>query len=214
VDARGGGVWGIVVAAGSGDRFGAPKQFCDLAGMRVVDRALVPVVEVCDGVVLVLPPGVEWDGVGIPVVGGDSRSASVRAGLARVPPEADVVVVHDAARPLAPRALFDAVIAALRSGVDGAVPAIPMSDTMKRVVDGRVVETVQREGVMVVQTPQAFRAEVLRRAHSAGGDATDDAAFVEGSGGRVVVVPGDPRNIKITGPTDLVIAAALLEKQQ
>lgn len=208
---EGGGVWGIVVAAGSGDRFGAPKQFCDLAGLRVVDRALLPVSRVCDGVVVVLPADVAWDGVGIPVVGGNSRSASVRAGLARVPPDADVVVVHDAARPLAPRALFDAVIAALQSGVDAAVPAIPVSDTMKRVVDGRVVETVPREGVVVVQTPQAFRAEVLRRAHSSGGDATDDAAFVEASGGNVVVVPGDPRNIKITDPTDLLIAAALLD---
>ena len=206
-----GGVWGIVVAAGRGDRFGQPKQFCDLAGTRVVDRALAHVARVCDGAIVVLPPGCAWDGVGTPVEGGATRSASVRHGLAAVPEAAEVVVVHDAARPLAPRALFDAVVAAVRAGADAAVPAVPVRDTLKRVEGDRVVATVDREHLVAVQTPQAFRAGALRAAHARGADATDDAALVEAAGGRVVVVPGDPRNLKITEPIDLAVAAALLD---
>jgi 2-C-methyl-D-erythritol 4-phosphate cytidylyltransferase len=205
------GVWGIVVAAGRGDRFGQPKQFCDLAGTRVVDRALAHVVCVCDGTIVALPSGCAWDGEGTPVEGGATRSDSVRHGLAAVPDDADVVVVHDAARPLAPRALFDAVIAAVREGADAAVPAVPVRDTLKRVDGDRVVATVERAQLVAVQTPQAFRASVLRAAHARGDDATDDAALVEAAGGRVVVVPGDPRNLKITEPVDLAVAAALLD---
>ena len=208
-----GGVWGIVVAAGRGDRFGAPKQFCELAGMRVVDHALRSLTPACAGVVLVLPSGVEWEGapVAAAVAGGDTRSDSVRAGLDAVPETAAVVVVHDAARPLATRALFDAVIDAVQRGADAAIPGLPVTDTVKRVDGTHAVETVDRAHLVTVQTPQAFRADVLRRVHSAGGDATDDAAFVEASGGTVVVVPGESRNIKITDPTDLLIAAALLD---
>jgi 2-C-methyl-D-erythritol 4-phosphate cytidylyltransferase len=205
------GVWGIVVAAGRGDRFGKAKQFCDLAGTRVVDRALVPLAQVCDGVIVVLPPGIAWSGPGIPAEGGATRSESVRSGLARIPDSAQVVLVHDAARPLASRALFDAVIAAVRDGADAAVPSIPVADTLKRVEGDLVVGTVDREQLVAVQTPQAFRASVLRAVHAQGGEATDDAALVEASGGHVVVVPGDPRNLKITDPDDLVIAAALLD---
>jgi 2-C-methyl-D-erythritol 4-phosphate cytidylyltransferase len=208
-----GGVWGIVVAAGRGDRFGAPKQFCELAGMRVVDHALRSLGRACAGVIVVLPPGVEWDGapVAAAVTGGDTRSDSVRAGLSAVPDTADVVVVHDAARPLATRALFDAVIDAVQRGADAAIPGLPVTDTVKRVDGTQVEATVDRAHLVTVQTPQAFRADVLRRVHSAGGDATDDAALVEASAGKVVVVPGEPRNIKITDPTDLLIAAALLD---
>jgi len=208
-----GGVWGIVVAAGRGDRFGAPKQFCELAGMRVVDHALVALTRVCAGVVLVLPSGVEWEGAPVAAVvpGGDTRSDSVRAGLDAVPETAGVVVVHDAARPLATRALFDAVIEAVQRDADAAIPGLPVADTVKRVDGTQVVETVDRAHLVTVQTPQAFRADVLRRVHSAGGDATDDAALVEASGGKVVVVPGEPSYIKITDPTDLLVAAALLD---
>ena len=124
--------------------------------------------------------------------GGATRSESVRAGLAAVPPDAEVVVVHDAARPLATAALFDAVIDAVRAGADGAVPGLPVADTLKRVDDVRVIETVDRVGLVAVQTPQAFRAGVLRAAHAPAADATDDAALVEALGGTVVVVPGDP----------------------
>jgi 2-C-methyl-D-erythritol 4-phosphate cytidylyltransferase len=207
-----GAVWGIVVAAGSGSRFGAPKQFADLAGLRVVDRSVVSATDACDAVVLVAPAGCEWDGppVGVVVVGGATRSASVRAGLAAVPDDAEVVVVHDAARPLASTALFRAVIDAVRAGADGAIPAVAVPDTLKRVDGADVLETVAREELVIAQTPQAFRTDVLRAAHAAAGDASDDAALVERRGGKVVVVPGDPANRKITTPTDLVIAAASL----
>ena len=103
------------------------------------------------------------------------------------------------------------MIAAVRAGADGAVPGIPVADTLKRVDGERVAGTVDRAQLVAVQTPQAFRASVLRAAHASGDDATDDAALVEVVGGRVMVVPGDPRNLKITDPADLVIAAALLQ---
>jgi 2-C-methyl-D-erythritol 4-phosphate cytidylyltransferase len=206
------GVWGIVVAAGRGDRFGKPKQFCDLAGRRVVDYSLSTMTAVCDAVVLVLPADVTGDGepVAAVVQGGATRSESVRAGLRAVPDVAEVVVIQDAARPLASRALFDAVIAAVRAGADAAVPAIPVADTLKRVAGDRVTGTVDRAQLVAVQTPQAFRASVLRAAHASADEATDDAALVEAVGGRVVVVSGDPRNRKITDPADLEIAEALL----
>jgi 2-C-methyl-D-erythritol 4-phosphate cytidylyltransferase len=211
-------VWGIVVGAGRGDRFRQgphrePKQFCTLAGVRVVDYACALLLAVSDGVVVVLPSGVAWEGdsMVVAVEGGATRADSVRAGLAAVPGDADIVLVHDAARPLATRALCDAVVAAVRDGADAAVPAVPISDTVKRVEGSRVVETVDRSDLVSVQTPQAFRASVLRGAHASGGDATDDAALVESTGGTVAVVAGDPRNIKITTPDDLVVATALIE---
>jgi 2-C-methyl-D-erythritol 4-phosphate cytidylyltransferase len=205
-------VWGIVVAGGSGSRFGAPKQFADLAGVRVVDRSVVAATGACDSVVLVVPADCAWDGppVAVVVTGGATRSESVRSGLAAVPGDADVVVVHDAARPLASTSLFGAVIDAVRAGADGAIPAVAVPDTLKRVDGADVVGTVARDELVIAQTPQAFRADVLRAAHAAGGDASDDAALVERHGGKVVVVPGDPANRKITTPTDLVIAAASL----
>lgn len=162
----------------------------------------------CDEVIVVLPPGRDWEGPPMTAVvsGGDSRSDSVRAGLAAVPEEAEIVVVHDAARPLAPASLFAAVIAAVRAGADGAVPALPVADTIKQVEGNRVVATLRREGLVAVQTPQAFRAEALRAAHATAPMATDDAALVEVGGGRVVVVSGDPDNVKITTPRDLTWA--------
>jgi 2-C-methyl-D-erythritol 4-phosphate cytidylyltransferase len=203
---------GIVVAAGSGLRFGVPKQFETVAGARLVDRAVAAVADACDDVVLVLPAGVAWDGrpVAATVPGGSTRSASVRAGLDAVAGSAAVVVVHDAARPLAPPALFEAVIDAVRAGADAAVPCLPITDTVKRVDGDHVVGTIARDALVAVQTPQAFRTGALRDAHTSGGEATDDAALVEAAGGRVLVVPGDPRNFKITTPADLVVAAALL----
>jgi len=204
--------WGIVVAGGTGSRFGVPKQFEIVAGARLVDRAVDAVTAVCDEVVVVLPAGIAWDGrpVAATVPGGSSRSASVRAGLDAVASSAAVVVVHDAARPLAPPALFEAVIGAVRAGADAAVPGLAIPDTVKRVDNDHVVETVARDGLRAVQTPQAFRTDVLRAAHTTGGEATDDAALVEAAGGRVVIVPGDPRNLKVTTPADLALAAALL----
>jgi len=209
-----GGVGAVVVAAGRGDRFGAPKQFCVLHGVRLVDRAVSACAAVSDEVVVVLPPGTEWDGppVAAAVEGGDTRSASVRAGLAALHGDHEIVIVHDAARPLATRTLFDAVVAAVRAGADAAVPGVAVADTLKRVEGGRVAETVDRRGLVAVQTPQAFRADALRAAHATGGDATDDAALVEAAGGVVVVVSGEATNFKVTEPADLERAAALLDQ--
>jgi len=209
-----GSVWAIVVAGGGGARFGGPKQFDDLHGRRVLDWALAAARAACDGVVLVVPAdrlAAEDPPPGASVVaGGATRSASVRAGLAAVPADAEMVVVHDAARPLAGAELFERTVAAVRAGADAAIPGVPVTDTIKRVEGGRVVETVDRSRLVAVQTPQAFRAEVLRRAHGGEREATDDAALVEAMGGRVVVVDGDVRNLKLTSPDDLVVARALL----
>ncbi|HEY8217143.1 MAG TPA: 2-C-methyl-D-erythritol 4-phosphate cytidylyltransferase [Acidimicrobiia bacterium] len=206
----------IVVAAGLGERFGAPKQFLVAGSARLVDHAVTAAGAVCDEVVVVLPPGRAWDGadVAASVDGGATRSASVRAGLAAADPEAEIVVVHDAARALATPALFELVIDAVRAGADGAVPAVPVADTLKRVTGDRVVGTVDRAELVAVQTPQAFRAGCLRAAHTAGDDATDDAALVEAAGGTVVVVAGDPRNVKITTVADLAVVEALLAEAE
>jgi 2-C-methyl-D-erythritol 4-phosphate cytidylyltransferase len=207
-------VWAIVVAAGRGDRFGAPKQFCELAGVRVVDRSVAVAAQACDAVVVVLPEGVAWDGppVAAVVTGGATRSASVRAGLDAVSDAAEIVVVHDAARPLATAALYRSVIRAIRDGADGAIPAVTIGDTVKQVDRARVIATVDREHLVAVQTPQGFRADRLREAHRGAGDASDDAALLEATGARVVIVPGDLTNIKITAPFDLVVARALVEQ--
>jgi len=208
--------WAIVVAGGSGARFGGPKQFTVLGGRRVVDWAVLAAAAACEGVILVLPE----DEVGrvaldvqpdVVVAGGATRSASVRAGLAQVPEGVDAVIVHDAARPLAHPGLFSAVLQALVDGADGAVAAVPVADTLKRVGDDRlVVETVDRSGLWAVQTPQGFRLDVLRAAHAGEPEATDDAGLVEANGGRVVVVPGDRRNLKVTDPADLDLLEGLM----
>lgn len=201
-----------MVAAGAGTRFGAPKQFVPLRGARVAHHAVAAAGAACDDVVVVLPPGTDWDGprVTAAVVGGDTRSESVRRGLAALPIGVEVVVVHDAARPLAAASLFRAVIAAVENGADGAVPAVSVADTVKRVQGDRIVETIDRDGLVSVQTPQAFGAEALRRAHEGDPEATDDAVLVEALGGDVRVVDGDPRNLKITTAMDLEFAMALL----
>src|SRR5262245_28574338 len=204
-----GSVWVIVVAAGSGRRFGGAKQYETLAGRRVLDWSLDAARAAGDGVVLVVAPersGDDEHGADAVVVGADTRSGSVRAGLALVPDDADVVVVHDGARPLADADTFAAVVAAARSGADAAVPGVPLSDTVRT----RTGEPIDRDQLVAVQTPQAFGAAVLRRAHAGGLESTDDASLVEAAGGKVVVVDGSPRNIKITHRTDLAVAEALL----
>jgi 2-C-methyl-D-erythritol 4-phosphate cytidylyltransferase len=205
--------WAIVVAAGSGSRFGAAKQFARLGRVTVLDRAVAGAREACDGVVVVVADDSQWEPpAGVQTApGGATRSESVRAGLALVPADADVVVVHDAARPLASRALFASVISAVRGGADAAIPAIPVVDTVKRVAEGRVVATVPRADLVLVQTPQAFRTEALRAAHRDRGIDTDDAALVEAGGGTVTVVPGETRNLKLTVTGDLELAQALLD---
>lgn len=205
--------WAIVVAAGGGTRFGAAKQFARLGGASVVDRSVGVAQESCDGVVVVVPADADWTAPPRTRIatGGATRSDSVRAGLALVPDDAEIVIVHDAARPLASRALFDSVVQAIADGADGAVPGLPVADTLKRVVNGEVVETVARDGLVGVQTPQAFRADALRAAHRSFAVDTDDAALVEADGGVVVIVEGERRNLKITIAEDLELAQRLLD---
>ena len=206
-------IWGIVVAGGRGSRFGAAKQFARLGSATVLERSLATTARVCDGVVVALPPGSEWQPRPpvIAVAGGATRADSVRAALAAVPADAEIIVVHDAARPLASPLLFTAVIGVVRAGADAAIPGLAVSDTLKRVDGDRVIETVSRDGLVVVQTPQAFRSDALRRAHATGADGSDDAVLVEQSGGVVRVVSGEARNLKITVPGDLEVAASLIE---
>lgn len=201
-------VWTIVVGGGSGRRFGTAKQYELLGEVRVIDRSVAVAREVSAGVVTVVPPE-DADAEGA-VAGGATRSESVRAGLAAVPSDATIICVHDAARPLASVALYRRAIDAVSEGADAAIPAVSVADTIKVVADGVVVATPDRASLVAVQTPQAFRAGVLREAHAAGGDATDDAALVEGRGGLVVVVDGEITNRKITVPDDLVWARGRL----
>lgn len=199
-------VWTIVVAAGSGTRFGGLKQFEELGSQRVVDWGIKTALRASDGVVVVLPADASRLASGDvrSVVGGATRSASVRNGLEAVPEDASVILVHDGARPFASLDLFDRVIDAVRAGADGAIPGVAVTDTIKRVgADGTIIGTVERADLRAVQTPQAFRSGALRDAYIGGNDATDDAAVVEASGGHVVVVEGDPENRKITTPADL-----------
>jgi 2-C-methyl-D-erythritol 4-phosphate cytidylyltransferase len=225
-------VWSVVVAGGSGSRFGRLKQYSLLAGRPVLEHAVQACRPWSHGVVLVVPDDDNGDGdygggdrgrnphgANAVVTGGATRADSVRCGLAAVPPDAQVIVVHDAARPLASRALFDSVIRAVTEGdADGAVPGVTPSDTIKVVDDkGEVTSTLDRRWLVAVQTPQAFRAEVLRHAHEqvhhiapGATAATDDAMLVEALGGRVQVVPGEPGNLKITTPQDLRTAERLL----
>lgn len=204
-------VWAVVVAAGEGRRFGGPKQVAHLGGRRVLDWSIDAARAVAAGVVVVTPArGLrlvpEADAT---VPGGATRAGSVRAGLAAVPETAEIVVVHDAVRPLATPALFRAVVSAVEGGADGAIPGLPVAETLKRVDNGAVVATVDRADLVIVQTPQAFRARVLRAAHAGAPEATDDAALVEAVGGTVVVVPGEHRNLKLTVAQDLMLARAL-----
>jgi 2-C-methyl-D-erythritol 4-phosphate cytidylyltransferase len=141
------------------------------------------------------------------VAGGASRAESVRAGIAALPASCTAILVHDAARPLASAQLFSRVVSALEQGADAVVPAVPVSDTIRR-RDGGVID---RNELLAVQTPQGFSVDALRRAHEGGADATDDATLVERAGGVVRVVDGEVTNRKITNPTDIVTATAVLD---
>jgi 2-C-methyl-D-erythritol 4-phosphate cytidylyltransferase len=195
-------VWTIVVGGGSGQRFGGPKQYQLLGDERVIDRSRRIAESVSDGVVVVVPfCDVDRERG---VAGGETRSESVRAGLGGVPDDADIVCVHDAARPFATADLYRAVIEAVLAGADGAVPGIAIPDTIKAIdACGVVIATPDRGSLVAVQTPQAFRASQLRVAHAVHAEGTDDASLVEAIGGRVVVVPGELGNRKITDPDDL-----------
>jgi 2-C-methyl-D-erythritol 4-phosphate cytidylyltransferase / 2-C-methyl-D-erythritol 2,4-cyclodiphosphate synthase len=203
----------LLVAAGSGSRFGAdtPKQFLRLAGeplIRRAARALAPHVALLQPVGEAVAIAEVLEGIPHlpPVRGGAARQDSVRAGLEALAPHApDVVLVHDAARPLIPEGTIPALLAALAEA-PGAIPAVPVADTLKRVESGRIVATVPREGLFRAQTPQAFRFPVLLQAHRAAGQsaATDDAALLEAAGLAVAIVPGAEDNIKLTYPEDLM----------
>jgi 2-C-methyl-D-erythritol 4-phosphate cytidylyltransferase len=215
-----------VAAAGSGDRLGAelPKAFVRLGEAPMLAESLrrLDDSDWVDAIVVAAPPGWEEPAILLAeelgcgkvsacVPGGETRADSVRAGLAEVPADALVVLVHDAARPLLPDDVVERVLAPLADGWDGAVPGLPVADTLKRVdADGAVAETVSRDGLWAVQTPQAFAADVLRAAAAGGGDATDCASLVEARGGRVKVVPGDPRLLKVTTADDLAKIASWL----
>ena len=217
-------VWTIVVAAGSGTRFGGEKQFALIGGERVIDRSVAVAKTASDGVVVVVAPAqlqaVESSiAVDAVVEGGATRSASVRAGLSAVPAAADIIVVHDAARPLASVELYEAVIAAVANGADAAIPGVEVVDTIKRVsrmptaaTSSLIKETVDRSELLAVQTPQAFNAGSLRRAHAADAEASDDAGLIEAAGGVVVAVKGARANQKITLPEDLVAMEAVMNR--
>ena len=172
-----------------------------------------------DGIVVAAPPG--WEEpcivlaeelgagkVSAVVAGGETRAGSVRAALGEVPDEALVVLVHDAARPLVSDEVIGRVLAPLSEGFEGAVPVLPLADTVKRVRNDEVVETLDRDGLVVSQTPQAFLADALR--HAAAGEGTDCASLVEAQGGRIKAVPGDPRLLKVTSQDDLDLVASWL----
>lgn len=216
-------VWTIVVAGGSGRRFGSMKQFEMLGTRRVLDCAIDSAQLCSDGVVVVVPADdldaevarqrdSSEDSYRV-VSGGPTRTASVRQGLQAVPDDAGMILVHDAARPFATQDLFAAVIDAVIAGADGAVPGLPVVDTVKVIevrpffesgaVAPHVVDTPDRGTLVAVQTPQAFPAAMLRAAHARDIEGTDDASLVEAIGGTVIVVPGEIDNRKITLPEDL-----------
>jgi 2-C-methyl-D-erythritol 4-phosphate cytidylyltransferase len=198
-------VWGILLAAGRGTRFGRQKHDVDLDGLPLwqwAQRALID-----GGVDHIVIVG-DLDGA---VRGGERRQDSVAAGLAQIPISDGLLLVHDAARPLLTPDVVKRVIARLRVGdVAGVIPAVPVRDTIKRIEHERVVATVQRSDLIAVQTPQGFDLRTLRAAHASfKGEATDDASMVESMGGSIVVVDGDPMNLKLTYPEDLLLIEAL-----
>ena len=201
-------VWTIVVAAGSGARFGGPKQFSMLGDRRVLDWSVETAGSSSNGVVVVLPAAdAEREGG---VAGGETRSESVRCGLAAVPADATIICVHDAARPFASAHLYREVIMQVHAGAEGAIPALPVTDTIKQVNSQNIViATPDRSSLVAVQTPQAFRASVLRAAHASSPEGTDDATLVEAMGKQVVVVAGEVMNRKLTAPEDLEWARAM-----
>jgi 2-C-methyl-D-erythritol 4-phosphate cytidylyltransferase len=225
-----GGTWAILVAAGAGERLGGdrPKAFAALAGRPLLAESLerLDTSEWIDAIVVAAPPG--WEEpvillaeelvaskVAAVVTGGASRAESVRNGLAEVPEDALVVLVHDAARPLVDDAMIERLLGRLAEGVDGVVPGVSIGDTVKRVDGGIVAETIDRAALVAVQTPQAFVADRVRAAYArelAG--ATDCASLVERAGGRVAVVPGDPRLVKVTTAHDLELVTRLLEASE
>ncbi len=212
--------WAIVVAAGSGTRFGSAKQYANLGGKSVLSRSIATARKSCNGVVLVVRDIADGSkfGADLLVQGGATRTESVRRGLAALPIDADIVVIHDAARPGAPHELFDSVINEVIGGADGSVPGLAIADTVKRVRNqdrGMIVEsTVNRVNLVTVQTPQAFGRRIFEAAYLAydesNSDFSDDAGLVENIGGIVKVIEGDKRAHKITTKEDLIYVAQMM----
>lgn len=203
-------IWAVVVAGGFGTRFGRPKQLARLGDRRVIDHAIDAMAPHVTGTVVVGPSELGSAAalsVKAVVGGGDTRSASVRCGLAAVPESATHVLIHDAARPLASAALVDRVVKALVGGAEAVVPVIPVTDTLRSIDGG----TVDRNRFVAVQTPQGFDIRRLLEAHRTDAEATDDAALVERHGVDVVHVDGEPDNLKITFGRDLAVAETLLQ---
>ncbi|WP_199832676.1 2-C-methyl-D-erythritol 4-phosphate cytidylyltransferase [Gordonia iterans] len=220
---RSGRVVALIPAAGMGTRLGLPrpKAFVELAGSSLLRRSIdaARASGVVDEVVVIVPAELadavraEFGEVTV-VAGGAERSDSVRAGLAAAG-DAELILVHDAARALTPPDLFVRVVTALRGDRQAVVPGLPVADTLKRVDGrGRVLSTPDRSELRAVQTPQGFAAALLRRAHAAAADATDDAGLVEALGAEVHVVPGDELAFKITTPYDLRLAELLLNREE
>lgn len=219
-------LWAVLAAAGSGERLGLdrPKAFANLADRPLLAEPLerLEASEWVDAIVVAVPAGWEEPAILLAeevgagkvvscVTGGAARAESVRAAVGEIPEDATLIVVHDAARPLLDDAVIERVLRPLSEGWHGAVPVLPLADTVKRVRGDEVVETLDRSDLVTVQTPQAFLADWLRTA--LGGDlagATDCAALVEAAGGRVAAVPGDRRLLKVTEPADLELVAKLL----
>jgi 2-C-methyl-D-erythritol 4-phosphate cytidylyltransferase len=220
--------WAVVVAAGKGERLGVdrPKAFAKLGGRVLLAESLerLESADWIDAIVIVAPEGWEEPSILLAeelgagkvsacVAGGATRADSVRAGMSEVPSDALVVLVHDAARPVLPLDVIERVLAPLGEGWDGAAPALPVADTLKRAgSDGTVEETVDRSGLYGVQTPQAFLAPILREALGGDAEASDCAGLVEKRGGRVKLVEGDPQLLKVTTPSDLAFVDSLLTR--
>ena len=218
--------WAVLAAAGRGERLGSdhPKAFARLGGRPLLAESLerLEASDWIERIVVAAPP--EWEEPSIlvaeeiaatkvssVVTGGETRSESVRLALADVPEDAVVVLVHDAARPLLPEEVIERVLGPLSEGWDGAVPALPLQDTVKRLDGEQVAETLPRNELVAVQTPQAFVASVLREALA--GDVTsasDCASLVEARGGRIKVVEGDRRLLKVTDADDLALVETWL----
>jgi len=219
--------WAILVAAGTGERLGGdrPKAFAALAGRPLLAESVerLDASDWIDAIVVAAPPGWEEPAILLAeelvaskvasvVTGGATRAESVRNALAEVPEEALVILVHDAARPLVDDAVIERLLGRLDGTVEGVVPGVEVRDTVKRVERGLVAETVERDGLVAAQTPQAFLADRLRAAFTGDlADATDCASLVERHGGRIAVVEGDPRLVKVTTVDDLDYVARLLE---
>jgi 2-C-methyl-D-erythritol 4-phosphate cytidylyltransferase len=204
-----GSTWGIVYAAGSGTRFGGYKQFERIGDERLVDRCVASLTAVCDHVVVVLPPDTPWTGapVAAAVTGGATNPDSVRAGMAEVPHDASVVVLHSPSHPLASKELVRRIVDHVTEGVDGACPIAPENDVLKRLDEhGAIIETLDKRNVVSVQMPLAFRAAVLRDALAADTLGGDSQTIIERHGARVVTVLGEPTNIHVTTREELEMA--------